>query len=49
MLGIVLLILAIIPAGDISLIYAARGSTGRALSIHGLTTVLMVAAALLLI
>ena len=48
-LGIVLLIEAIIPAGDMSLILAAKGSTKRALGIHGLTAALMIAAAIPLI
>ncbi|MDT8262357.1 DUF4267 domain-containing protein, partial [Roseomonas sp. DSM 102946] len=41
-IGIVLLIEAIIPLGDRSLITAARGSTKRAFGIHGLTAALMV-------
>ena len=45
MLGIVLLIEAFIPAGDMSLILAAKGSTKRAFGIHGLTAALMIAAA----
>jgi len=45
MVGIVLLIEAIIPLGDMSLILAAKGSTGRALGVHGLTAVLMILAA----
>jgi hypothetical protein len=45
-LGIVLLIEAIIPVGDMSLILAANGSTGRALGIHGFTAALMVLAAI---
>jgi hypothetical protein len=48
-LGIALLIEAIIPAGDMSLILAAKGSAGRALGIHGLTAVLMILAAIPLI
>jgi hypothetical protein len=48
-LGIVLLIEALIPAGDMSLILAARGSTARALGIHALTAVLMIAGAIPLI
>ena len=46
MVGIVLLIEAVIPAGDMSLILAARGSAGRAFGIHGITAALMVAAAI---
>lgn len=49
LLGIVLLVEALIPAGDMSLILAAKGSVARALGIHGLTAALMVAAAVLLI
>ena len=45
MLGIVLLIEALIPVGDMSLVLAARGSAGRAYGIHGLTAALMVVAA----
>ena len=46
MLGITLLIEALIPLGDMSLILAARGSTGRALGIHGVTAALMILAAI---
>ncbi len=46
MVGIVLMIEAIIPLGDMSLILAARGSTKRAFGIHGLTAVLMILAAI---
>ena len=45
MLGIILLIEAMIPVGDMSLIFAAKGSTGRAIGIHGLTAALMILAA----
>jgi len=45
-IGLVLLIEAIIPLGDMSLILAAKGSTGRALGMHGLTALLMVLAAI---
>jgi len=48
-LGIVLLAEALIPAGDMSLVLAARGSTARALGIHGFTAMLMVAGAIPLI
>ena len=44
--AIVLLIEAIIPAGDMALILAAKGSTRRALGIHGLTAALMILAAI---
>src|SRR6202046_1004514 len=36
-LGIVLLVLAIIPLGDMSIILGSGGSKSKALSIHGLT------------
>jgi hypothetical protein len=49
MLGIILLIEAMIPVGDMSLIFAAKGSTGRAIGIHGLTVALMVLAAVPLV
>ncbi|MDH6260417.1 DUF4267 domain-containing protein [Bradyrhizobium sp. BR13661] len=49
MVGLVLLIEAIIPVGDMSLILAARGSTGRALGVHGVTAALMILAAIPLI
>ncbi|MCG2666667.1 DUF4267 domain-containing protein [Bradyrhizobium sp. GCM10023182] len=49
MLGVVLLIEAIIPVGDMSLILAAKGSTARALGVHGLTAALMILAAIPLI
>lgn len=49
MLGIVLLIEALIPIGDMSLVLAAKGSTARALGIHGLTATVMIAGALPLI
>ena len=45
LVGIVLSIEALIPLGDMSLILAAKGSTRRALGIHGLTALLMLAAA----
>ena len=43
--GIALLIEAMIPAGDMSLILAANGSTKTAFGIHGLTAALMILAA----
>jgi len=49
MVGLVLLIEAVIPVGDMSLILAARGSTARALGVHGLTAALMIAAAIPLV
>jgi len=47
--GIVLLVEAIIPVGDMLLILAAKGSTKSAFGMHGLTAVLMVLAAVPLI
>jgi hypothetical protein len=49
LLGIALLILALIPAGDMGMILAARGSTARAVAIHGLTAAMMVAAAMIVL
>jgi hypothetical protein len=48
-LGIALLIQAMIPLGDMSLILAARGSSKRAFAIHGLTAALMILAAIPLV
>jgi Domain of unknown function (DUF4267) len=47
--GIVLLVEAFIPLGDMLLILAAKGSTTSALGMHGLTAVIMVLAATALI
>jgi hypothetical protein len=44
--GMILLVGAIIPVGDMLLILAAKGSTKSAFGIHGLTAVLMVLAAM---
>ncbi|UED32663.1 DUF4267 domain-containing protein [Rhizobium ruizarguesonis] len=44
--GIVLLIEAMIPVGDMLLIRAAKGSTKSAFGIHGLTAVIMVLVAI---
>jgi hypothetical protein len=44
--GIVLLVEAIIPVGDMLVILAAKGSTKAAFGMHGLTAVLMVLAAI---
>jgi hypothetical protein len=44
--GIILLVEAIIPMGDMLLILAAKGSTKSAFGIHGLTAVLMVLTAM---
>jgi hypothetical protein len=47
--GIALLFDAIIPLGDMALILAAKGSTLKALGMHGVTSALMVLAAIPLI
>ena len=44
--GIILLVEAIIPVGDMLIILAAKGSTKSAFGMHGLTAVLMVSAAI---
>ncbi len=44
--GILLLVEAIIPAGDMLVILAAKGSTKSAFGVHGITAVLMVLAAI---
>src|SRR5271154_2044928 len=44
-IGIILLLEAIVPVGDMALILAAKGSTKSAFGTHGLTAVLMVLAA----
>ncbi|TGX54397.1 DUF4267 domain-containing protein [Sphingomonas gei] len=49
LLGIVLMIEAMIPAGDMSLVLTAKGSTATALGVHGLTAGLMILAAIPLI
>jgi hypothetical protein len=48
-LGIALLVLAIIPFGDMSIILGSGGSKSRAFSIHGVTCAVMLVAGLLLI
>lgn len=47
--GIVLLVFAVIPFGDMSNILASRGSKATAFSVHGVTCAVMVVASLLLI
>jgi len=47
--GIALLVEAIIPFGDMSIILASGGSKSRAFSIHGVTCVVMLVVGLLLI
>jgi hypothetical protein len=49
LVGIALLVEAIIPLGDMSIILGSGGSKSRALSIHGLTCAVMLVAGLLLI
>jgi len=49
MVGIVLLVLAIIPLGDMSIILGSGGSKSRAFSIHGVTCAVMLVVGLLLI
>ncbi|USI74967.1 DUF4267 domain-containing protein [Sphingomonas morindae] len=44
-LGLVLLIFALIPIGDMTVILAARGSRAHAFGMHGATALLMLAAA----
>lgn len=46
MLGVVLLIEAMIPVGDMSLILVAKGSTKTAIGVHGSTATLMILAAI---
>ncbi len=47
--GAVLMVEAIVPLGDMLLILAAKGSARSAFGIHGVTTALMILAAVLLI
>ena len=47
--GIVMLIQAMIPAGDMTLVLASKGSTKTAFGVHGLTAALMILAAIPLI
>jgi hypothetical protein len=48
-LGIALLVLAVIPFGDMSIILGSGGSKSRALSVHGVTCAVMLVVGLLLI
>ena len=48
-LGITLLVLAVIPFGDMSVILGSGGSKSKAFFIHGVTCVVMLVAGLLLI
>ena len=45
-LGLVLLVAALIPLGDMSTVLAARGRTATALGVHGLTAALMILGAI---
>ena len=47
--GIVLLVEAIIPLGDMSIVLGSGGSKSRAFSIHGITCAVMLVVGLLLI
>src|SRR5260221_12258926 len=47
--GIAVLVLAIIPLGDMSIILGSGGSKSRAFSIHGVTCAVMLVVGLLLI
>jgi hypothetical protein len=49
MVGVVLLVAALIPIGDMSVILAAKGSARRAFGMHGLTALLMILAGVVLI
>jgi hypothetical protein len=49
LVGIALLVEAIIPFGDMSIILGSGGSRSQAISVHGVTCVVMLAAGLLLI
>ena len=48
-LGMVMLIEALIPLGDMSVIVAGKGSRATAFGVHGVTAALMLVAALLLL
>ena len=47
--GIALLVLAIIPFGDMSIILGSGGSKAKAFSVHGLTCAVLLVAGLLLL
>src|SRR5262250_890618 len=49
LVGIALLVEAIIPLGDMSIVLGSGGSKSRALSIHGVTCAVMLVVGLLLI
>lgn len=47
--GIVLLVAAVIPLGDMAIVLAAKGSAKHALGMHGVTAAVMIAGAIPLI
>ena len=49
MVGVILLVEALIPIGDMLVILAAKGSARSAFGMHGLTALLMILAAVSLI
>ena len=49
LVGIAVLVFAIIPLGDMSIVLGSGGSKSRALSIHGVTCAVMLVVGLLLI
>ena len=49
MTGIVMLVFAVIPFGDMSVVLGSGGSRAKALSIHGLTCAVMIVVGLALI
>ena len=49
LVGIALLVEAIIPFGDMSIVLGSGGSKSRALSVHGVTCAVMIAVGLFLI
>ena len=49
LVGVALLVEAIVPVGDMSIILGSGGSKSRALSIHGVTCAVMLVVGLLLI
>jgi hypothetical protein len=49
LVGIVLLVLAIVPFGDMSIILGSGGSKSKAFSMHGVTCAVMLVVGLLLI
>jgi Domain of unknown function (DUF4267) len=47
--GIALIVFAIVPLGDMSIVLGSGGSQSKAFSIHGVTCVVMLVVGLLLI